>query len=112
MTAELQKKLLPIFYYALNPGGLLFLGTSETIGNLTNLFSPVDDKWRIFRRKESASARMGLVELPLSSLSRGEGNLPRTAKAQKDMEIAIPDVAQRILMEHFAPSAVVISEKG
>ena len=112
MTAELQKKLLPIFYYALNPGGLLFLGTSETIGNLTNLFSPVDDKWRIFRRKESASARMGLVELPLSSLSRGEGNLQRTAKAQKDMEIAIPDVAQRILMEHFAPSAVVISEKG
>jgi hypothetical protein len=47
MTAELQKKLLPIFHYALNPGGLLFLGTSETIGNLTDLFSPVDDKWRI-----------------------------------------------------------------
>ena len=88
------------------------MGTSETIGNLTNLFSPVDDKWRIFRRKESASARMGLVELPLSSLSRGEGNLQRTAKAQKDIEIAIPDVAQRILLEHFTPSAVIINEKG
>lgn len=55
---------------------------------------------------------MGLVELPLSSLSRGEGNLQRTAKAQKDMEIAIPDVAQRILLEHFAPPAVIINEKG
>lgn len=112
MTAELQKKLLPIFHYALNPGGLLFLGTSETIGNRTDLFSPVDDKWRIFTRKESVSARMGLVELPLSSLSRGEGNLQRTAKAQKDKEIAIPDVAQRILLEHFTPPAVIINEKG
>ena len=55
---------------------------------------------------------MGLVELPLSSLSRGEGNLQRTAKAQKDMEIAIPDVAQRILLDHFAPPAVIINEKG
>ena len=55
---------------------------------------------------------MGLVELPLSSLSRGEDNLQRTAKAQKDREIAIPDVAQRILLEHFAPPAVIINEKG
>ena len=112
MTAELQKKLLPVFHYALNPGGLLFLGTSETIGNLTGLFSPVDDKWRIFRRKESASARMGLVELPLSLLSRGEGNLQRTAKTQKNLEIAVPDMTQRILLEHFAPPAVIVNEKG
>ncbi|MEK7804364.1 MAG: CheR family methyltransferase, partial [Planctomycetota bacterium] len=54
MTAELQKKLLPLLHYALNPGGLLFLGVSETIGSLTDLFSTVDNKWRIYRRKESA----------------------------------------------------------
>ena len=112
MTAELQKKLLPIFHYALNPGGLLFLGTSETIGNLTDLFSPVDDKWRIFRRKESASARMGMVELPLLPLSRGEGKPQRTARAHKGIENAVPDMTQRILLENFAPPAVIINEKG
>ena len=32
MGPELQKKLIPLFHYALNPGGVLFLGTSETVG--------------------------------------------------------------------------------
>jgi two-component system CheB/CheR fusion protein len=42
LAPELQKKLLPLFHYSLNPGGLLFLGTSETIGTFTELFSPLD----------------------------------------------------------------------
>ncbi len=32
MGGELQKKLVPLFHYALKPGGMLFLGTSETVG--------------------------------------------------------------------------------
>ena len=112
MTSELQKKLLPLFHYALNPGGLLFLGASETIGTLTDLFSPVDNKWRIFRRKESASARMGMVELPVSRLFHGEDNPQHAPKAQKTIENAISDTAQWILLEHFTPPAVIINEKG
>ncbi len=112
MTAELQKKLLPLLHYALNPGGLLFLGASETIGSLTDLFSPVDTKWKIFRRKESASARMGMVELPVSPLFHGEDKPQHAPKAQKSMENAISDTAQRILSEHFTPPAVIVNEKG
>ena len=112
MTSELQKKLLPLLHYALNPGGLLFLGASETIGNLTDLFSSVDNKWRIFRRKESASARMGMVELPVSPLFQGEGKPQHASKAQKNIENAISDAVQQILSEHFTPPAVIINEKG
>ena len=112
MTAELQKKLLPLLHYALNPGGLLFLGASETIGSLTDLFSPVDTKWKIFRRKESASARMGMVELSVSPLFHGEDKSQHAPKMQKSMENAISDMAQRILSEHFTPPAVVVNEKG
>jgi two-component system CheB/CheR fusion protein len=53
LNADLQKRLLPLFRYALKPGGLLFLGPSETIGGCTDLFDVVDKKWKIFRRKES-----------------------------------------------------------
>ena len=38
LNADLQKRLLPIFHYALKPDGLLFLGPSETIGSFTDLF--------------------------------------------------------------------------
>lgn len=52
LDAELQKKLLPLFHYALNPGGHLFLGTSETVGDFGDLFAVLDRKQKIFRRKE------------------------------------------------------------
>jgi chemotaxis methyl-accepting protein methylase len=49
--AELQKKVLPIFRYALKPGGILHLGSSETIGDHADMFSVVDRKWKIFRAR-------------------------------------------------------------
>ena len=112
MTAELQKKLLPLLHYALNPGGLLFLGASETIGSLTDLFSAADNKWRIYARKESASARAGMAKLPVSPLFHGEDKTPHSPKARKTSENAIPDTAQRILSEQFTPPAAIINEKG
>jgi two-component system CheB/CheR fusion protein len=72
-TPELQKKLLPLFHYALNPGGVLMLGSSETIGAFVDRFQPVDNPWKIFARKESAAALMTMVELPSSLLSRERG---------------------------------------
>jgi len=51
MGAELQKKLMPLFHYALNPGGILVLGSSESVGEFVNLFEPLDRKSRIYQRK-------------------------------------------------------------
>ena len=53
LTPELQKKLLPLFHYSLNPGGVLFLGSAETIGPFTDLFTSLHIKSRLFRRRES-----------------------------------------------------------
>lgn len=52
LTPELQKKLLPLFYYSLNSEGVLFLGSSESIGSFNNLFFPIDNKWKIFKRPQ------------------------------------------------------------
>ncbi|MFY8003715.1 MAG: CheR family methyltransferase, partial [Chitinophagaceae bacterium] len=49
--ANLQKQVLPIFHYALNPNGYLFLGKSETIGQFSDLFAVIDDKLKIYQRK-------------------------------------------------------------
>ena len=49
-TVELQKKLLPMFNYCLNPGGILFLGSAESIGSFTDLYTPLDIKMRLYQR--------------------------------------------------------------
>lgn len=53
MNQYLQKKIIPLFNYTLNQSGILFLGPSESVGEFTGLFSTVDTKWKIFKRKEA-----------------------------------------------------------
>ena len=53
LSPELQKGLLPLFHYSLNPGGVLLLGKSETVGEFTDFFAMLDDKARLYRRIDS-----------------------------------------------------------
>jgi PAS domain S-box-containing protein len=55
LEPEVQNKALLNFHYALNPGGVLFLGAAEAIGGLTDLFAPVDKKRNIFSRQPAPS---------------------------------------------------------
>ncbi|RMG56498.1 MAG: PAS domain S-box protein [Bacteroidetes bacterium] len=49
---NLQKHIIPVFHYALNPSGLLLLGKSESIGQFSELFSTVSTPHKLFRRKQ------------------------------------------------------------
>jgi|CXWL01.1.fsa_nt_gi two-component system CheB/CheR fusion protein len=49
LDCELQKKLFPLFYYALNPGGILLLGTAESIDNFPDLFTPIERSLAIYK---------------------------------------------------------------
>ena len=55
LDVDLQKKLLPLFHYALKPEGMLFLGSSESIGSQMDLFSTVEKRWKIFRRRQTTA---------------------------------------------------------
>ena len=62
MGAELQKRLIPLFHYVLRPGGILFLGTSEGVGDCADLFAVLDRQAKLYQRKEhfSSTRRMTL----------------------------------------------------
>ena len=62
LDQPLQKKIIPLFHYTLNPQGVLVLGTSESIGEFTDLFQPLNAKWKIFQRRESF--REGIIDFP------------------------------------------------
>ncbi|MDZ7599735.1 MAG: chemotaxis protein CheB [Desulfobacterales bacterium] len=81
----MQKKLIPLFHYSLNPGGVLFLGSAETIGAFTDLFAPLAGKTRFYRRLDSA-LRAEPVEFPSSFVP----NLPGAATAQPPARIPAP----------------------
>ena len=49
MNTSLQKKIIPLFQYALNPSGVLFLGSSEGVGEFEHLFSVIDQKSKLYR---------------------------------------------------------------
>ena len=65
LAPELQRKLIPLFHYTLNPGGVLFLGSAETVGSSTSLFTPLDGKTRLYRRSELGTSPVP-VEFPAS----------------------------------------------
>jgi two-component system, chemotaxis family, CheB/CheR fusion protein len=63
LSQEMQNKLFPVFHYALNPGGILFLGSADSVGGFTDQFVPVHRKSRIFRRSPS-TLRPDALEFP------------------------------------------------
>ncbi len=112
LDGEAQRRLLPVFHYALRPGGLLFLGPSETIGGLTDLFETVDAKWKIYRRKETLAPVQPVLELPtsLSHVTATAQDRARLAARQGPSHTSA--VIERLLLARFAPAAVVVSGSG
>ena len=109
VNAETQKKLLPLMHYALNPGGLLILGTAEGIGGSDRLFSPLDKKWRVFQRREVLERPR--LEIPLSVLPRERVGAAEPKKpGEPDMDITY--AAQRALLDCYGPPSVVVNSEG
>jgi two-component system CheB/CheR fusion protein len=104
---HLQKKLIPLFHYALRSGGYLFLGPAETITAHRDLFRPVDAKHRLSQRLPTAvrsSALPGRGDGFRVAVRPPEGALP----GEPDLHL----VMQRIVLDEFAPKSVVVNEEG
>jgi two-component system CheB/CheR fusion protein len=108
LTQEVQKKLIPLFYYSLNPGGILLLGSAETVGNQTDLFSALSGKSRLFRRTES-SLPLERVEFPSSFGSRPP--MLASVPAPKP-QASLQSLADQLVLQRFSPPAVLTNDKG
>ncbi|EYF08498.1 CheR family methyltransferase [Chondromyces apiculatus] len=104
---HLQRKLIPLFHYALKPGGYLFLGPSEGINNHRELFRPLDSRHRISQRLPTAINPTGLlVERDAAPTSARPPNVPTPSEADTYL------IMQRIILDEFAPKSVVVTEEG
>jgi two-component system CheB/CheR fusion protein len=109
MDSILQKRILPLFHYTLNPFGYLFLGTSETIGDLGGSFRVIDVKWKIFQRK-NAVAENG-TEHPIMPLY---DTTIEAQKAETPKKQGVPNIrhlAEKTILQNYAPPCVLINDK-
>lgn len=108
MDAALQKRVMPLLHYALNPHGVLFLGSSENVGSAADLFEVVDAKHRLFMRNTSASA-----PLDFNANISNEGR-PRPVGREEGpplwTAIDVQKEADRVLLARYAPVGVVVDE--
>ncbi|MDG6244277.1 MAG: chemotaxis protein CheB [Methanolobus sp.] len=109
---ELQKKLIPMFHYALNPGGFLLLGSSESIGEFSYLFDALDKQSKLYQRKVISSEydfSIGtfISKPPVKSVSKlPSGKLPGENKLQ------MRELAERKLLQQYAPAGALVNEHG
>ena len=109
LAPEMQKKLIPLFHYSLAPGGILLLGSAETIGGFTDLFASLGGKTRLYRRTESAT-REGPFEFPSSFAPP----LPAVAERLPETKtpLSLQSLADQLVLEHYASPTVLANDKG
>jgi two-component system CheB/CheR fusion protein len=110
LNSDLQRKLLPLFHYAIRPGGLLLLGPSETVGPCTDLFDLADKKWKIFRRKESPLASRAVMDFPITMTKLADDRT--VAIARQPRGGGITSLVERLLLSRFSPASAVVNDRG
>jgi len=109
MDNILQKKILPMFHYTLNPGGMLFLGTSEGIGDYADLFKPLNSKWKIFERKKGDLLRS--INYP-REIDYGARQSPESGENNKHATASgIQAMVEKAILDKYAPTGVLINDK-
>ena len=111
LEPELQNRLIPAFHYALKPGGVLFLSPSESTGHHTDLFDPIDRKWKLYTARPTVASTRKVLGSGLS-WAAASGGLTQPPPVQKAKESQLADLAKRALLQLFAPAAVVTDLQG
>jgi two-component system, chemotaxis family, CheB/CheR fusion protein len=104
--AELQKRLIPIFHYALKPDSFLMLGTAESIGNSANLFAPVDKKSKLYVRQVAPRSPYLRFNSSDRALERVKPMMPIDEDNRSDIDLDL--AADRIVLDRYAPVGVTI----
>ncbi len=106
---ELQKKLLPLFHFALTGPGVLLLGNSESINNFSNLFATIDNTYRLYRRIEQPHTNINL-EFPTKyfSVPTSTPQVSQNTKSTTNLQTLI----DQFLLQNYAPAAVVVNTEG
>lgn len=115
MGSTLQKKLIPLFHYALNPGGTLFLGTSETTGDFSGLFTALDNKQKLYQRKDDFfSMRRAAIDHFIPLMTAVDAALPSRYPAPSAVAEKIPlrELTEQALLQQVVAAGALVNGQG
>ncbi len=112
LGADLQKKVLPLFHYALSKGGFLFLGSSETIGEFSDYFATEDRKWKLYRRKESEFSKSPILELPPYPRIEAREGVQTANYTEPFRKPNLRQAMEGMIVSDYGPTAAIINEKN
>ena len=112
LGAELQKRVLPLLHYSLNQHGFLFLGSSESIGEFTDLFSVLDRKWRLYTRIDREFGRETVLHLHRPTATDRRITPPATGYPTAMERPRRREVVEKLIMESYGPAGALVNEKG
>lgn len=108
LESDLQKKVLPIFHYALKLDGFLFLGASESIGSFTNLFETVDKKHKLFSKKPVPTPVLRIAFARHQPEATKETLVAKVGAQSLRPELNAQREADRVTLNRCAPPGVLI----
>ncbi len=113
LDASLQRWLVPLLHYSLRPGGVLLLGTSETVGRFNRLFTALNSKLRIYLRQDNVSA-VG-IDFPVQPRRPGPTESKEIYVSPSNSTATtrnLQEAADQVLLQVYSPAAVVVSSQG
>ena len=110
LSSELQKKLMPLFHYSLKPGGLLFLGSAETVGSQTELFSAEHVRSKLYWRN-NLKLRADSITFPSAFISNTIVSLPLESLMLKTAD-NIQQLADNLILQHCSAPTVLATDQG
>jgi two-component system, chemotaxis family, CheB/CheR fusion protein len=113
LNSEAQKKAISNFNYALNNGGILFLGPSESVGEFIDAFNALDKKWKIFRCVKNTEFVRRFVEVnPIPQLMEFENSNGFKHVEKGHIAVNIPILAEKELLNLYVPPSAIITDYG
>lgn len=106
----LQKKVLSFFDYALNYNGYLFLGPSETIGDMSPSFISIDNRWKIYKHKargKQINNAIDMLSLPLTNPIKNFGAEPPTYSRSGSHHRPLENLYKVLISDFMKPSVIV-----
>ncbi|WP_293352123.1 MULTISPECIES: chemotaxis protein CheB [unclassified Microcoleus] len=109
LAEPLQKRLIPIFHYSLNPTGFLLLGNSESIGKFSSLFDSVHTKCKIYAKRLTENS-------PIFSFSTSSYPVAKVDESEQMNENAsdsfdLQRYTDQLILNRYAPAGVVVNEQ-
>lgn len=116
ISAELQKSIIPLFHFALNPNGMMFLGTSEGVGEFVALFTTLDQKSKLFQRKECYQniQHRTMNRFP-SAISKSKALMEEYDDFDSVIaptKLPLRELTEQALLRLIAPASALVNSQG